>query len=473
MFALCVIVVVASLVLGGGTQSGFLSDAILQLIAIPLLLVALFRLLETPLTKQMRVALYFCLASAAIPLIQLIPLPPWVWSALPGREPAAEVFEILGYKLAWMPISLSPNATWLSALALMPPIAIFLGTMLSTYRERRWLSFVFLAVGVVSVFLGFIQVAQGQKSSWRFFAYTNIDEAVGFFANKNHFAVLLYALIMFAAAWMVHTAAEVRPPRQGWKYDTASFVPVVGAFTLLVVLLAGEAIARSRLGLGLTIIALLGAVALAVSDRRVGSVVTATRLIVGAVVLVFIFSTQFALYRILGRFAQDPLQEGRIKFSRTTVEAAWAYLPFGSGLGTSVPIYAMFEKPEDAIPDTYVNHHNDVLELWLATGAVGLVLTGMFVVWLLLRSVEIWRKGPVGGASELDWSLARGATVVVALLVAQSFVDSPLRTSGTMAILAFACALLVEPPRGAKTVQQTSALQAKIKRLLQSPRLAP
>ena len=78
MFPLCVIVIVASLVLGGGTRSGFLSDAILQLIAIPLLLVSLWRLLETPLTKQMRVALFFCFASVAIPLIQLIPLPPWL-----------------------------------------------------------------------------------------------------------------------------------------------------------------------------------------------------------------------------------------------------------------------------------------------------------------------------------------------------------------------------------------------------------
>src|SRR5262245_24471468 len=473
MFPLCVIVIVASLVLGGGTRSGFLSDAILQLIAIPLLLVALWKLLETPLTKQMRVALFFCLAAVAIPLIQLIPLPPWLWTALPGREPAVEVFELLGDKLSWMPISLSPNATWVAALALTPPIAIFLGTMLSTYRERRWLSLVFLAVGVVSVFLGFIQVAQGQKSPWRFFAFTNIDDAVGFFANRNHFAVLLYALIMFAAAWLVHTAAGVGQQRQGRRYDTASFVPTIGAFTLLVVLLAGEAIARSRLGLGFTIAALLGAVALAVSDRRIGSAVTATRLIVGAVALVLIFSTQFALYRILGRFAQDPLQTGRIPFSSTTVEAARALMPLGSGLGTSVPVYAMFEKPERALLDKIVNHHNDVLELWLTTGAVGFVLTGMFVVWLLLRSVEIWRKGLIGGASEIDWTLARGATIVAALMVAQSFIDSPLRTGATMAVLAFACALLIEPPLNAKTVQQTSALEAKKTRLPQIPRLAP
>ena len=81
--------IIASLVLGGGTRGGFLSDAILQLVAIPLLLVSLWRLIETPLTKQMRMALFFCIAIVAIPLIQLIPLPPWLWTVLPGRDAAA------------------------------------------------------------------------------------------------------------------------------------------------------------------------------------------------------------------------------------------------------------------------------------------------------------------------------------------------------------------------------------------------
>ena len=74
MFSLCSFVIVASLILGGGTRGGFLSDAILQLIAIPLFFVSLWRLLETPLTKQMRLAMFFCVAIVAIPLVQLIPL---------------------------------------------------------------------------------------------------------------------------------------------------------------------------------------------------------------------------------------------------------------------------------------------------------------------------------------------------------------------------------------------------------------
>jgi O-antigen ligase len=205
--------------------------------------------------------------------------------------------------------------------------------------------------------------------------------------------------------------------------------------------------ARSRFGLGLTIIALFGALALGIANRRVGSRRAASgKLILAACAVVLVFSVQFALFRILERFAVDPLEDARVSFARNTIEAAMAYMPFGSGLGTFVPVYAMFEKPQDALIDRYVNHaHNDVLELWLNTGIVGLVLAGMFLVWLALRSVEIWRKAP-DQASELDWNLARAATMVVALLIAHSFFDYPLRTGAMMAVMAFACALLIEPP---------------------------
>jgi len=291
-----------------------------------------------------------------------------------------------------------------------------------------------------------IQVAQGPHSTWRFFAITNDTEAVGFFANRNHFAALLYALTLFAAAWAVNaTALGQAETRQ--KYDTVLIVAVIGAFTLLVVLLGGQMMARSRMGLGLSILALFGALALGVSDRRVGSNVTSIRLMVGASVLALVFGFQFALYRVMERFAVDPLEDARLPFGRNTVEAALSYLPFGSGLGTFVPVYAMFEKPEDTILEAYANHaHNDFLELWLNTGIVGPALAGMFVAWLGLRSLEIWRNSPPRGASDLDWDLVRSATLVIGLLVAHSLVDYPLRTGAIMAVMAFACALLIEPP---------------------------
>jgi O-antigen ligase len=444
LFLLCASVIVASLLLGGGTRGGFLSDTVLQFIAIPLLLVALWRVLDTPLTTQTRLAVAFCCALAIVPLFQLIPLPPWLWTALPNRAPSAAPFELLGQRKPWMPISVSPQDTWVSALALIAPLGIFLGTVLLSYRERRWLSVVVLAVGTLSVFVGLVQVAQGPNSPLRFFEFTNPTEAVGFFANRNHFAALLYALILFAAAWTVQAALGGSTHRR--EFHAATLVAIIGGFTLLVVLLAGEAMARSRAGLGLTIVALLGAFALGVSDRRVGRGVTPNKVLFGAVTLAVIFTVQYALYRILERFDADPTQDWRIDFVRGTVAAAKAYMPTGSGLGTFVPVYALFETPADTLANTFANHaHNDVLELWLETGVIGLALMAWFAIWFVYRSVQIWQSVPAR-AGEIDWSLTRAATIVVALVIAHSFVDYPLRTGAMTAIVAFACALMIEPP---------------------------
>ena len=96
---------------------------------------------------------------------------------------------------------MAPAATWLSLVSLLPPLAVFFATLLMSFRQRRLLSAWMLAFGAVSVFLGLSQVAGGPTSLLRLFANTNPTEAVGFFANRNHFAALLYVMILLAAAW--------------------------------------------------------------------------------------------------------------------------------------------------------------------------------------------------------------------------------------------------------------------------------
>ena len=129
-------------------------------LALPILLYFLWTLIAQPLTPQLNVALSFCLALAALPLLQLVPLPPWLWTRLPNGD--ASAFEATGQAVPWMPLSVSPQATLLVLLSLIPPLAVFLGAVQLSYRERRWLSLVLIGVGIVSVFLGLVQVAQGQ-----------------------------------------------------------------------------------------------------------------------------------------------------------------------------------------------------------------------------------------------------------------------------------------------------------------------
>jgi O-antigen ligase len=442
-FYLCAIVVAGCLVLGGATTTGALSDVILQLLAIPLLVASLWRLTGRQLgLRPPSWALVFCAALVLVPLLQVVPLPPRLWTVLPNREAETGVFELLQRDLPWMPISTSPQATWLSVLSLIPPLTVFLGTLLLDHVDRRLLSVGVLVFGAASVFLGLSQVAQGPTSSLRFFEVTNESEAVGFFANRNHFAAFLYSLTVFAAVWAVEAANAIASARR--KFATRGIVALLASFTTLVLLIAAQAMARSRAGIGLTMIALLGGLALAASDRRNTTGLTPTRLLLAAVALAAMFVVQFTLYRLLERFSDDPLRDARITFARLTIPAAKLFMPLGSGMGTFIPVYASQEKPADAMIDSFANRaHNDVLELWLEAGVAGLGLMALFLGWLLAAARRLWRQNVA--SREIDLSLARAATIVVALIVVHSFVDYPLRTGAMMAVLAFACGLMFDP----------------------------
>lgn len=460
-FSLCVFTLVSSLLLGGGTRGGFLSDTILELLAIPAFLMSLSSLVALPWLEGSRpaeLALMFCLAIALLPLIQLVPLPPSIWTLLPQHQEIANVLGLVGRELPWLPISVAPTATWLSVLSLLPPMAVFLCVIQLSYRERRFLSLIFLGIGIVAAFVGLVQVAQGSSSPLRFFAFTNENEAVGFFANRNHFAALLYVLLLYGAAWATDVAFAIGSWSEIRRLETPSIAALTATSLTLVILIAAETITRSRAGLGLMIVGMFGAFALATADRRRQAGGAAIKLILGATIVAALLAVQFALYRILDRFSLDPLESARPVFVHNTITAALAYMPFGSGFGTFVSVYPMFEPRQDIFPYIYANHaHNDVLEVWLEGGAVAIILVVLFVIWLGLRFRQFWWRPPANVRS-IDVLLARAATIAIALIIAHSFVDYPLRTDAMMAVLAFSCALLIEPIHGGQPTTSPAML---------------
>jgi O-antigen ligase len=450
---------VACLVLGGGSREGFLGDVALQALAVPLLLWAAWRLLDVPAESggnRGRWVLFLCLLAGALPAAHLVPLPPSVWTLLPGRADFEANLIAAGLETGWLPLSLVPRATWLSALALLPPMAVLLASLQLGYAERRHLSVVLLVTGLVSVGLGLLQVAQGASSLLRLYAYTNTSEAVGFFANRNHYAALLYCLVLMAAVWAVASVADFA--RAGGALRSRRSTPYLAAmvvsFAVVVILVGAQAMARSRAGLGLTTVALLGGFALAflappaTTDGEAARGLMArgaTRLLGAAILLALLFSSQFALYRIQDRFAGDPLADARLPFARNTIEAAIAFMPFGSGMGTFVPVYQTFEKATDNVADYYTNRaHNDFLEFWLEAGLVGLVVMAVFVVWVVVAFWRVWRRELEGGG-HTDRLLACAAALILVLLLAHSSVDYPLRTTALMSVFAWAAAMVVVP----------------------------
>jgi O-antigen ligase len=342
---------------------------------------------------------------------------------------------------------MAPQSTWLGALSLLPPLAVFLAVITLNWRERRLLSLLAIGVAVASAFLGLTQLVQGPTSPLRFFEVTNESSPVGFFANVNHFAALLYSAVPLAAAWLA-TGIGAMPftrKRSREVADAASVVGIVTASVALLVLVAVDVVACSRAGVILMLVALFGSLALTGEPSRQLKNLASTRVIIGVVALALLFSGNSALFRLLDRFDVDRLADVRDVIAHNTVAAASTLMPVGAGVGAFVPIYAMFEKPQELLPGVYVNHaHNDFLELWLETGVAGPLLLCAFLYWLVRRAARAW--GPsYPGSYAIDKSLIRAAILIIALLLGHSLVDYPLRTSGVMAIMAFACALLIDP----------------------------
>lgn len=437
----------ACLILGGGTHSGFLSDVILQLISLPLICTAIVGLRAAPTISHLKWPLAFVALVCALPLAQLIPLPASVWVLLPGHDVIRATYALLGESLPARPLTLSPASTWLGFLSLLPPLAIFLGTLTLGYRQRRLLSIVVIVVGVASAGLGLLQLASGPDSGLRFYAVTNRTDAVGFFANRNHFAALLYTAMLLALYWMVETSINMALLSGRRRFASNVLLPFAYAVVALFILLAGQLTVRSRAGLLLAIVALLAGLAFGGMDRRAVQPETCSiRIMIGVTAATIAFSLQFGLYRILDRFGDAMFDDGRAAILRNAISAAWAYMPFGSGIGTFVPVYQMFEQPSD-IGVAFVNHaHNDLVEIWLETGLPGHILLTIYVTWLVRRVIAVWRRSfGLGEVREIDVGLTRACSIVLLLLLAHSLVDYPLRTYAMAGVAAFASAILVWP----------------------------
>ena len=334
-FVVGLLALLANLILGGGTHPGFLADAVLQFLCIFVCAYAIWRLRGQQLSRAHWVALTFIMLAILLPALALIPLPPSIIENLPQWEVKAAVFQLIGRPAPWSPVSVSPEATWLSLMSLIPALAVFLTSLQFDLNERRQASLIILGFGIVSVFLGLVQLAQGPASPLRLFPFTNIADAVGFFANRNHLSALLYVTLLVAAAWAVQAVDAVHALPAGRKLASFQILWLIAALTAIVLVLAAQAMTRSRAGLGLTIIALLGAYLLAAYRRTTQARLSPARLLMGAVGLAVVVSTQFALYGLMERLADDPLKDARIPFARNTFESAKSFMCWEPDLAAS------------------------------------------------------------------------------------------------------------------------------------------
>lgn len=415
-----------SFAFGGASQGHALRLALVELAALPLLALAAGRLVQTGLWREHRLALGLLAAVVAIPLIQLVPLPPAVWTALPGRDQMMLALELAGLQPGWSPLSLAPEHTWRSALALAPPAAFFIAMLsLSPPQRERMVQFC-IAAAIVGILLGAAQLASGGDSFYPW-SWTGAGSVNGFFANRNHLASSLLVTLPFA---VIFGAATLR------RRDRHSSALWFGALFAGLVVVALAAI-RSRAGITLfapvMVISLLAAWIAAGKGRpRPGLLV-----LVGSIGAALTAVAVLALPPILARFDTDGAPELRFERWPLVAETAQTYLPLGSGMGSFDAVYRSVEPLEELDGSFFNQAHNDYLETWLEAGWLGIGVILAFLVWYFRRCWTAWKAPP---SREAD--LQRAASIGIGVLILHSVGDYPLRTVTLSVVFALCCGLL-------------------------------
>lgn len=426
------------LLLGGGNWTMPLPRLLAQLVGVVMLVAALaLPAAVRPVGAADRLTTVDRLVFALLALfvLHMVPLPPWLWSALPGRELAVMADrEVFGAPL-WRPLSIDPSATLDSLLMLLPALAVYCAARRGDNERRRALLAGTLLALVAAIAAGLLQLAL-PDGALQFYPRGDYANPVGFFTNRNHQATFLLMALPLAAL-MVAAGTGSRGQGRGG-------LPVLFALALGVAIAA--LVTGSRSGAALLPVA-LAATALGWFGTQPGgrtdtgpglrrlwlalAMLAAIALGLGLLAASGADSLSAVLRR--GEVAEDQ----RFDFWPLVAGAGAAFWPLGSGIGTFLTGYEMHE-PLSAVAPLYLNNaHNDYLEIFLEAGIPGLILALVVIAELAALGWRAWRQGGSVGMRP-----ARLAAVALLLPVLHSLVDYPLRTISITCLFALAAALL-------------------------------
>lgn len=428
----------ACLLLGGSAQ-GIWGNALLQVAAIVIICWWILDGQRSRFPRAARPLAWLLGLAVLLILLQLLPLPPGIWTSLPGRQVVAEGREVLGLAPGWSSISLAPYDTMATLPLLLPPVALFLAIAQAGGKYGAWLAIALIAAAFAGVLLGLMQVSSGhpEASPWYLYKFSNFRFATGFFANSNHMAALLLVVFPFIAALGAIAAGSTKDVRK--RYSLAALT--AGGIGVTVI---GLALNGSLAGSGLLFIVAIATLLMIV---RMGPALRwlAAGLGVAAFLgfAVLLFSPASDRLALAGASTSISTRQDMIARS---IAAAREFGPVGSGLGTFAKVYPLFEDA-DSIGTTYVNHaHNDYLELAVEMGVPGMILILLFLAWWALA---VSRMLAAPNAS----LFAKAGAIGSAAILLHSMVDYPLRTSAISAVFALCLAMILLSRDSARTTK--------------------
>jgi O-antigen ligase len=422
------------LVLGGSAQ-GIWANMVLQLLAIAVIAWSLFAKPPGRVSKSARPLFVIAGLMALLIIAQLIPLPPGLWSRLPGRSQIMDSFVLLDLPQPWLPISLTPYGTIATAMTLLPPIAVLMGMLVARAYRTSWICFAILIGTLAAVLLGALQVAgpPSAASPWYLYDHTNFGVATGFFANSNHMA----ALILVSIPFFIGVIADLRAKaRNSGTVVPIGLLTITGVVVLLVSILLNGSFA----------VLLLGPPVLLTSSLMLMPTRLRIRLPLITIVLISLVG---AVGLTLSSFedrvavANQASFEGRWAIWSNTIPAIEENWATGTGISSFRKIYGRYEDHSE-VDRTVTNHaHNDYLEIVLETGVAGIILLiGFFIFWGG-RALAAWGSTPAD-------RYAQAAAIASAAMLVHSLVDYPMRTAALSAVMAACLAMMATRQKPAR-----------------------
>lgn len=378
-------------------------------------------------------------AVISLTVLHLIPLPPALWTALPGREIIVSLYRDLGMDLPWQPLSLAQTKTWNALFSLAAPAAALVAALTLTTTQHRRVLIVILAMGALSGLLGLLQAIGPARGPLYFYKITNVGMAVGLFANRNHQAMFMATLFPMLAAYLSMWSGT--PERLVFQ---RVLVGVSALFLIPLLLITG-----SRAGLLLGIAGMLlawwiyqptvarGRAVGATPALRMVQIGALVGAVIGIALLTAAASRTSAIDRLLGSATSEEL---RLLALPTILDATGRFFPVGIGIGTFVEAYKYFE-PYALLSQNYLNHaHNDLAEVLLTAGAPGALLI-VAAAAMVLRAAWALARARLADARDRDaLILGRTGLSIVVLLALGSIGDYPLRVPSVAVIAMIAVA---------------------------------
>lgn len=307
---------------------------------------------------------------------------------------------------AWLTLSVSPADTLIAAQHSLVYLAIFASTvvLVRTRADARLLGGVLVFSGCLQALLGVSLHASGVEVRLFDFVYGFAD-VQGTFANRNHLAAYLVMCLSVGVGLMLSRFEEAGAPSvPNWRARLAAVLhfllgPGMRLRLLLVLMVVGLVLTRSRMGNASFFIALLLVGLLALWAWKRMAPVTLALIASLLVIDVVLIGHWVGLDRVVERMEQTALLredrrgeetlEERQVASTLGLQTVREYPWLGAGARTFETMFPQYREP--GIQGRYQHAHNDYLEIASDTGLIGFALLAGVVLTSAARALRVLR----------------------------------------------------------------------------------